>query len=90
MNKYDKLTDAISELDADLLEEHLKMRADINKISESAFYLCLSLREINIPETVTSIEKEAFYGCAKLENIHFPENLETIEETKIVEQENNE
>ena len=35
MNKYDKLIDAISDLDADLVEEHLKLKADMNTINEA-------------------------------------------------------
>ncbi len=34
MNKYDKLIDAISDLDADLVAEHLKLKADLNRITE--------------------------------------------------------
>ena len=38
-------------------------------IGNSAFYGCSGLREVTIPNSVTSIDSEAFYGCNGLKTI---------------------
>lgn len=45
------------------------------KIPDSAFSSCESLREIKFPDTLKSIGNYAFSGCA-LQSVHIPENVE--------------
>ncbi len=51
----------------------------VNKIGYTAFYGCLSLTSINIPESVTSIGNNAFNGCSSLTSINIPEGVTAIE-----------
>lgn len=53
---------------------------NINKIANYAFSNCINLKEINIPDTITSIGKSAFKGCSKLEKIEIPKNVSKIGE----------
>jgi hypothetical protein len=48
---------------------------NIKTIDASAFYGCIKLTSVIIPNTVTSVEKYAFDGCTKLEFITFPLKL---------------
>ena len=52
--------------------------SQLRKIDHWAFFQCLSLRDINLPEGVTTIGNGAFYGCAYLENLTLPSSVETI------------
>ena len=55
--------------------------ADGSKLKEVgnwAFFQCMSLKDINLPEGVTTIGNGAFYGCAYLENLTLPSSMETI------------
>lgn len=45
------------------------------------FDSCVSLREINIPASVTEIGKGAFSGCRKLKSIQLPDSLNRISES---------
>jgi hypothetical protein len=44
---------------------------DGEKILEHAFYKCTSLKNVTIPESITSIGADAFYGCTNLVDIYF-------------------
>lgn len=44
----------------------------VTLISENSFSECINLREIVIPETVTTIEERIFYGCENLEKLTMP------------------
>lgn len=46
---------------------------------KGAFQGCADLREITIPENITTIGINAFVGCAKLTEITIPETVTTIE-----------
>ena len=48
------------------------------KISSYAFYECRSLKEINIPDSVTSIGMECFLGCRALKKISFGKNVKKL------------
>ena len=44
----------------------------------SAFYKCTSLRNVTLPDTITSIGKQAFSGCASLVSINIPNSVTKI------------
>ncbi len=50
----------------------------ITSIGERAFFLCLSLEAIEIPNSVTSIDYFAFAGCYSLEAIEIPNSVTSI------------
>ncbi len=51
----------------------------IISIDSEAFSHCESLKEINIPNSITSIGYRAFYRCESLENIIIPDHVTDIE-----------
>ena len=54
------------------------IRKGVKVIGNSAFWLCSSLTNINIPNSVTNIENEAFWGCKSLININIPNSVTNI------------
>ena len=42
------------------------------------FAQCISLKEINLPDSLLYLDSNVFKYCVSLTHIHFPENLETI------------
>ena len=50
--------------------------SQIDAIPPVAFYLCESLRSIEIPESVTFIGFDAFYECTSLNSITFKGTME--------------
>ena len=50
----------------------------VTSIGDRAFYGCIILTSITIPESVTSIGSYAFYGCSRLTSITLPESLTSI------------
>lgn len=61
-----------------------KVQADNNDwyfvtaIGANAFYLCLNLKSVELPNSIKSIGNSAFCYCNKLESIDLPDQLETI------------
>lgn len=51
-----------------------------DRIPEHAFYRCLGLKEVIIPETVTELGIEAFRNCSALETVQLPDGLEVLPE----------
>ena len=47
-------------------------------IGNHAFYQCIGLKSVFIPESVTSINEYAFKGCKNLNTINLPEDLVSI------------
>ncbi|MCI9031642.1 MAG: leucine-rich repeat protein [Clostridia bacterium] len=47
-------------------------------IGSTAFWSCLMLKSVNLPESLTQIERDAFHGCSALEHINIPENTTAI------------
>ena len=47
-------------------------------IGNSAFETCISLTEINIPNSVKAIDDNAFYGCLNLKKIFLGNGIEKI------------
>ncbi len=56
------------------LTEVLLPSYELTEVSDYAFYNCVSLKSITIPDTITSIGREAFSGCAALETLEFEQN----------------
>lgn len=52
--------------------------AGVETIRARAFYRCVYLTAITLPDTVVTIGDMAFHRCERLEAISFPETLETI------------
>ncbi len=50
----------------------------MKKIKDHVFYMCKSLTNINIPDSVTEIGTGAFYECTSLETVNLPNSLITI------------
>jgi len=48
-------------------------------IGNSAFRFCMSLREVNIPDSITKIEDGIFYGCESVIELNIPHSVEKIE-----------
>lgn len=49
-------------------------------IAQQLFYECKNLKEVSIPDSVTSIYKFAFYGCKSLISITIPNSVVFIED----------
>ena len=54
------------------------IRKGVKVIGNSAFWLCSSLTNINIPNSVTNIGDAAFSGCSSLTNINIPNGVTNI------------
>ena len=51
----------------------------VTEIASMAFYLCYSLKHINLPSEITKIGYGAFVGCMGLESINIPSGVTEIE-----------
>ena len=49
-------------------------------IANYAFYQCMTMTSIDMPNSVRMIGRAAFYECSKLKSVDFPEALEVIED----------
>ncbi len=47
-------------------------------IGDDAFFGCINLKNINIPDSVTSIGDSAFFDCISLESITIPDSVTSI------------
>ena len=62
--------------DEDIIIPDTSPRGDrVVAIASSAFYNCIGLWSVSIPDTVTSIGDNAFIFCANLEKVTLPDNL---------------
>ena len=52
--------------------------SQLQTIDHWAFYECINLKSLEIPEGVTSIGNGAFYGCAYLDSIVLPASMVSI------------
>ena len=50
----------------------------VTSIGEYAFYYCMSLSTIDIPNSVTSIGRYAFSGCSPLTSVEIPNSVTSI------------
>ena len=60
------------------LEGEYSIRKGVKVIGNSAFWLCSSLTNINIPNSVTNIGNEAFWECKSLNSINIPNSVTNI------------
>ena len=51
---------------------------DVKTIGSNAFYGCVDLVSVTIPNSVTSIGSSAFRGCEKLTSFNIPNNLTSL------------
>ena len=56
----------------------LRFDADVDRLGESTFKECRTLKTITLPETVKTIGKEAFQYCESLTEINLPQTLTEI------------
>ena len=54
----------------------------VTAIGDSAFSLCLNIKEVDIPDGVVRIGKNAFACCPFLVSVTLPDSLESIGETR--------
>lgn len=47
-------------------------------MENSAFSYCISLEEINFPDSFTVIGNAVFYGCSSLKNVKFNDKIKSI------------
>ena len=59
----------------------LKFKGDVTTIGDSAFYWCMSLTSVTIPNSVTTIGEEAFNYCNSLKSVTIPNSVTTIGES---------
>ena len=52
----------------------------VTSIGDYAFYLCIGLTSVTIPNSVTSIADDAFYGCSSLTSVTIPNGVTSIGE----------
>ena len=53
--------------------------SECKSIGSYAFNMCVSLKKINLPDTIEAIGQSAFYGCRGLTEIKIPKCVKTIE-----------
>ena len=54
------------------------IRQGTRSICDEAFWCCLSLQSVTIPDSVTSIGDEAFWCCSSLQSVTIPESVTSI------------
>ena len=54
------------------------LSAALVEIGPRAFYGCVGLRDIKLPDGVERIGEQAFYGCYKLKSINIPLALKEL------------
>ena len=69
------VTEILSCAFADSSIRSVKLGSGLTKISDSAFYRCKNLTEINLPKSLTVIGNSAFRDCINLGTIDFPGSL---------------
>ena len=58
--------------------QEITIPANVNCISDKAFYECKKLENVVIPEGVLQIGREAFFKCENLKSVTFPKSLKKI------------
>lgn len=50
----------------------------VTEVRDNAFYCCISLKQISLPDSVSYMGHHCFYGCSSLESIVLPANLTEV------------
>lgn len=50
-----------------------------NQLPRAAFYECMSLKDIKLPNSISAINSQSFRACKSLTNINIPNSLNAIE-----------
>ena len=58
----------------------LQYFTSLENIANNAFNGCASLKQITIPDSVTSIGRGAFYDCTSLTSVYIPDSVTSIED----------
>ena len=66
-----RVDDSLTEVTAEMLD-------GATRIALGAFYACLSLKNVDISNSVTSIEGYAFQSCSFLKSINIPSGVTSI------------
>lgn len=59
--------------------ERAEIGKECNEIGFHAFFGCVNMREVVIPNTVTAIGASAFFNCGKLPGVFIPRSVTLIE-----------
>lgn len=82
--EYELLPDGTAEItNSDVYLETANIPSTIDgytvtSIGEMAFWMCINLTEVTIPDTVTNIGEDAFGMCEKLKTVIVPESVTSI------------
>lgn len=60
--------------------ENVILPETLEIIDNMAFWKCVNLKSVEIPEGVTTLGRCSFGGCSMLESVEFPETLETVDD----------
>lgn len=58
--------------------DELQYFLELNSIGDSAFYYCINLQSVVLPDKITRIGEHAFYSC-KIARLNLPESLQIID-----------
>ena len=59
-------------------KQNVEILNGVTRIGDNAFYLCMNLTSINLPDSLTVIGSMAFAECWSLESLDIPENVTYI------------
>ena len=79
---FDKKTGTVTDCDSSVTKAnipHTIKGVTVTSIGEEAFYGCISLTSVTIPDSVTSIGGSAFYNCKSLTSVTIPGSVTSID-----------
>ena len=59
--------------------EYLTVSDGVTVIGECAFYHCINLKSVDLPESLTTISEGAFYNCEKIKEFIIPYSVISVE-----------
>jgi len=78
---FDKKTRTVTDCDSSVTKAnipHTIKGVTVTSIGEEAFYGCISLTSVTIPDSVTSIGGSTFYNCTSLTSVTIPDSVTSI------------